>query len=68
MILISKVFFRRTGRTGSIYEDEMLERSDSELRVTGLGKVFNRHICRVFDNFIKNKKYKIHGTGNKDHV
>ena len=49
-------------------EDEMLDRTEHELKITELGKLFNRHICRVFDNFIKNKEYKIHGTGNKSHV
>ena len=49
-------------------KDDMLESNEHELKITELGKVFNRHICRVFDKFLKNKEYKIHGTGNKDHI
>ena len=49
-------------------EDQMLEQTEHELTITDLGKIFNRHICRVFDNFLKDKEYKVHGTGNKQHV
>ena len=49
-------------------KDDMFESNEHELKITELGKVFNRHICRVFDKFLKNKEYKIHGTGNKDHI
>ena len=49
-------------------EDEMLDRTEHELKVTELGKIFNRYICKVFDNFLKDKEYKVHGTGNKNHI
>lgn len=42
-------------------EDGMLEKSNEQLYVTPLGRVFIRHICRVFDNHLKTKQYKISG-------
>ncbi len=49
-------------------QDEMVEFTSGDIQITPLGKIFNRHICKEFDRFLRNKHYEIHGTGNKNHL
>lgn len=43
-------------------DDGMVERTPDGVRVTDLGRGFIRHVCKVFDSFLKNGKiYKISG-------
>ena len=41
----------------------ILSYTENEISVTTVGRYFVRHICRVFDKFLKdNSKYEIHGN------
>ena len=42
--------------------DGLVERNGRSLTVTPLGRFFVRHVCKVFDGFLKSKTYQIHGT------
>lgn len=63
-------YFQRESVILNQFEDEeMLENTDEKIKLTELGKtLFKRHICKTFDQFLTNKDYKIHGTGNKKHL
>ncbi len=42
--------------------DGLVERTDEMLSITPLGRFFVRHVCKLFDGFLKRKEYRIHGT------
>ncbi|MBU3956388.1 oxygen-independent coproporphyrinogen III oxidase [bacterium] len=42
-------------------EDNMIKVYKASFKVTSLGRVFIRHICKVFDKFTRNKKCKVFG-------
>ncbi len=43
-------------------EDGLLAASDEAIQVTPKGRFFIRHIAKVFDVYLRNKAYYIHGT------
>ena len=43
-------------------QDGLVDLSDQMLTITPLGRFFVRHVCKVFDSFLKSKTYQIHGT------
>lgn len=42
--------------------DGLVELSESMLSITPLGRFFVRHVCKLFDAFLKKQTYRIHGT------
>ena len=59
IILIAQVTFQTIKKFVS---KGFLEINNYEVKVTELGRFFVRHICQIFDIFLKNnEKYEIHG-------
>jgi oxygen-independent coproporphyrinogen-3 oxidase len=58
----SKYFRQELGFLKTLIEDGMLEFSIDKITVTPLGRIFIRHICKVFDRYLQGGKvYKITG-------
>jgi oxygen-independent coproporphyrinogen-3 oxidase len=42
--------------------DDIINVSDGIIDITSLGKYFVRHVCKIFDKYLRNKTYEMHGT------
>ena len=62
-INFSKYFSEEIIKLRDLEKKEILSYTENEISVTTVGRYFVRHICRVFDKFLKdNSKYEIHGN------
>lgn len=54
-------FSKEMGGLSDLIYDGIIEISNEMLTVTQLGRIFIRHVCKVFDRYFKDKVYKISG-------
>lgn len=58
-----KQYFREELESLETLADEgIIEMSNGSFQITSQGRFFIRHVCKVFDKYLRNKQYKIHGT------
>jgi oxygen-independent coproporphyrinogen-3 oxidase len=68
-IEFDRYFSREQNILLSYVDEGVLSINTAVIELSELGKtLFKRHVSKVFDQFLMNKEYKIHGTGNKKHL